>query len=297
MPQLSDKMIPILRSRMMKLKNNPEPDPVKTERALMNLSGEVMEKLVRGHFQKDLIELPNCRAALLTPKKKTVRGTVLYLHGGGYCTGDLDYACWFGKLISQGVEARTFCPAYRLAPEHPFPAALEDAADAYNWLLKAFPGEPVTLIGESAGGGLLLALCLYAKEKGLPQPAGLVALSPWTDLTQSGASYIFNLEADPSMTREKLEIFARAYTDTPLDPLCSPLFGDLAGLPECLIFAGGDEVMLSDSLQLAAALKKAGCPCELTVAEGLWHAYVFYGFKSRHRDTERITEFLRGKMS
>ena len=112
---------------------------------------------------------------------------MLYLHGGGYVCGDLEYAKGFGSVLSAVTGAEVLCPAYRRAPEHPFPAGLEDSFSAYQFLLEQ--EGPVVLCGESAGGGMIYALCFLAKEKGLPLPAGLIGISPWTDLTASGSSY------------------------------------------------------------------------------------------------------------
>ena len=296
MPSLPDAMVPALKERMRKMNQIPEEDPLQSERKRMALAGIFMNRLIRRQLKKETAELPACRAAMLLPHHVKVEGIVLYLHGGGYCTGGLDYACCFGKLIAAIVKARTFCPAYRLAPEYPFPAALEDAVDAYRFLSETYPGRKICVIGESAGGGLLYALCVRCRELGLPQPAGLVAISPWTDLTLSGTSYEYNREADPSMTKEKLRIFARAYTDRPEDPLCSPLFADLSGLPESQIYVGGDEIMLEDSLRMTKALEAADIPVTLTVAEGFWHAYLFYGIRSRRKDNQAICEFLRSKL-
>ena len=254
MPRIPDSMIPRLRERMMKMKQAPEPDPVETERKLMNFAGAAMRNLLRKGAVRKVIPLEHCRAALLVPKKVSCEGVVMYLHGGGYCTGDLDYACLYGEVLASDTGAVTFCPAYRLAPEEPFPAALDDALEAYEWILNTYPGKPVSLIGESAGGGLCYALAVKLKEKGLPLPAGIVALSPWTDLTLSGDSYAYNREADPSLTAEKLAVFAADYcagTD-PSAPFVSPLFADLRGLPESLIFAGGDEILLDDAVRMQA---------------------------------------------
>lgn len=297
MPTIPDALVPALKERMRKLNQLPEEDPVGTERKLLALACEIMNRLIRGQVRKTAVSLPTQEAVMLLPKRPAAPGSVLYLHGGGYCTGGAEYAACFGRLIASVAKIRTFCPAYRLAPEHPFPAALEDALDAYRYLLETYPGEKICLIGESAGGGLLYALCLKCRELGLPQPAGLVAISPWTDLTLSGASYEYNREADPSMTQEKLQIFARDYTDRPEDPLCSPLFGDLSGLPACRIFVGGDEIMLEDSLRMAKALEAAGVPVTLTVAEGFWHAYIFYGIRSRRTDNKAICEFIRSRLA
>ena len=119
MPRIPDSMIPRLRERMMKMKQAPEPDPVETERKLMNFAGAAMRNLLRKGTARKVIPLPHCMAALLVPKKVSCEGVVMYLHGGGYCTGDLDYACLYGEVLASDTGAVTFCPAYRLAPEEP----------------------------------------------------------------------------------------------------------------------------------------------------------------------------------
>ncbi len=299
MPHIPDKMIPHLREGMRKMKNAPEPDPVATERKLMNFAGAVMKSLTRSGTACETVSFAGFEAALLTPASVSCSGVVLYLHGGGYCTGDLDYACLYGGVVAADTEAVTLCAAYRLAPEHPYPAALDDALAAYEWILDRYPGKPICLIGESAGGGLCYALALKLKELKFPLPAGIVALSPWTDLTLSGRSHLENKEADPSLTTEKLAIFARDYCgqEDPASPCVSPLLGDLRGLPESLIFVGGDEILLDDAVRMASALQKAGCAVHLTVAPDMWHAYILYGLEARKEDAEMIRDFLRSKLS
>lgn len=300
MPQISDKMIPVLRNAMRMFRDDNEiMDPIKMERMLMSFSGSIMEHLVEGRVKREDIFLRECKAALLRPSRRLIPGTVLYLHGGGYCTGGLEYATWFGKLIAATVGARTFCPAYRLAPEHPFPAALEDALKAYRYLLEKYPEEKITLMGESAGGGLCFALCLKLKEEGLPMPAGVVAASPWTDLTLSGESYDYNRDRDPSLNREKLVIFADSYIreTSPDYPLCSPLYGELSGLPDSRIYVGGYEILLDDSLRMASALEQAGCQTTLTVAEEMWHVYLFYNLRKYRGHIQEIADFLRSKLA
>ena len=149
----------------------------------------------------------------------------------------------------------------------------------------------MVLCGESAGGGMIYALCFLAKEKGLPLPAGLIGISPWTDLTASGSSYEENRERDPSMTRERLDLFASCYTECRDNPLVSPLFGDLTGFPPSLLFVGGDEIMLDDSRRLHEKLLSCGCASTLEIAPELWHAYVLYCLKERRTDLDRIAAF------
>lgn len=298
MLQIPDSMIPVLK-RMIKLiadQGDYSADPIKRERLIMGFTSEIMEHFVGGRIRQRDRDFGLFKAVELTPFRGAIPGNILYLHGGGYCTGGMEYAAWFGKFIAAATGARTLCPAYRLAPESPFPAALEDALATYRFLLENNPDEKIALMGESAGGGLCYALCLKLKEENLPQPEGVVALSPWTDLTLSGESYQYNRERDPSLSYEKLVVFSKSYTDRPEQPLCSPLFGDLKGLPESLIYVGGSEILLDDSRRMRDALEKAGCRVRLTEAEDMWHVYLFYNLR-RYRDhILEISEFLRNSL-
>ena len=227
------------------------------------------------------------------PKEQKRQGVILYLHGGGYIGGDLEYAKGYATSLAAEHHIKTFCIAYRLAPEFPFPAALEDALSAYRYLLQAgYPAQEIVLAGESAGGGLIFCLCLKLKELGLPLPAGLIAISPWSDLTQSGQSYESNAEVDPTMTKERLDYYSACYTSDPADPLVSPVFADLTGLPRSIVFVGGDEVMLDDAAALHRRLLEAGCESELTVTPEMWHAYILYGVKEAEQDAKKIGQFL-----
>ena len=219
---------------------------------------------------------------------------LLYLHGGGYVAGSLKYAKGFAGVLASKMQARVLCVAYRLAPEHPFPAALDDALAAYQYLLEqGHAAEKISLIGESAGGGLLIALCLRLKEERLPMPGKAIPLSPWTDLTMRGGSYETNRKADPSLTQNELSRFAEAYATGQVEnPLVSPVFGDLRGLPPCIIYVGGDEILLDDSRMLADQLTQAGVPCKLHVEPGMWHAYVLYGIPEANKALEEIRLFL-----
>ena len=192
--------------------------------------GELMTAMHRRETFSREHDFRNFQGAWIMPKDQRRTGVILYLHGGGYTCGSLEYAKGFASTLATECGVRVFCAAYRLAPEHPYPAALEDALESYEYLLKkGYPARQILLCGESAGGGLIYALCLKLKELGRPLPCGLVGISPWTDLTSSGASFETNRDVDPSMTRELLTFYAGCYTQTPEDPLCSPLFGDLHG--------------------------------------------------------------------
>lgn len=255
--------------------------------------GELMAATRRKNVVSELHSFDRFEGAWLIPKDETRDGVILYLHGGGYCCGDLAYAKGFGSILAAECGLRVFAAAYRLAPESPFPAALDDAVAAYRYLLASgYANRKIVLCGESAGGGLIFALCLKLRALGLPVPSGLVAISPWSDLTASGDSYAANEKADPSLTRERLDFYASLYTTERTNPLVSPLFGELSGMPRSLIFAGGDEIMLDDARLLYEKLIASGSSSELVTAPGLWHAYVLYDLKERGEDYKRINAFL-----
>ncbi len=256
--------------------------------------GELMTVLHRGDVMTKEHRFERFQGAWVMPRDQRRGGVVLYLHGGGYTCGSLEYAKGFGSTLAAECGVRVFCAAYRLAPEHRYPAALEDALEAYRYLLgKGYAARQILLCGESAGGGLIYALCLKLKALGLPLPCGLIGISPWTDLTGSGKSYEENREIDPSMSPELLQFYAKCYTDDPSDPFCSPLMGDLKGLPPSLLFVGGDEVMLDDTRQLHSKLLASGCRSKMIVAPERWHAYVLYCLtENMEQDFETINRFM-----
>ena len=255
--------------------------------------GELMEAIHRRDVIVRDHDFGPFQGAWIIPKDERRQGVILYLHGGGYTCGNLDYAKGFSATLSDECGVRVFCAAYRLAPEERFPAALDDAVVAYQYLLsKGYPARQILLCGESAGGGLIYALCLKLKQLRLPLPCGLIGISPWTDLTGSGESYITNRDIDPSMTPELLQFYAGCYTDDPKNPLCSQLFGDLTGLPPSLLFVGGDEVMLDDTRMLHQKLLDCGCKSQMIVAPERWHAYVLYYLNENMSDFDTINDFL-----
>ena len=251
------------------------------------------EVLIRDH------DFERFQGAWVMPKDERRSGVVLYLHGGGYTCGSLDYAKGFAATLASECGVRVFCAAYRLAPENPYPAAVEDALTAFDYLLKkGYASHQILLCGESAGGGLIYALSLKLKQLGRELPCGLIGISPWVDLTGSGASYETNRDNDPSLTQELLDFYAKCYTQDPTDPLCSPVRGDLTGLPPSLLFAGGDEILLDDARTLHDRLKAAGCRSKLFIAPGRWHAYVLYCLQENmEQDMEEINRFLTQNLS
>lgn len=250
-------------------------------------------------FEKILFPAFECGLVLPDGKERTQaldpEGVILYLHGGGYVAGGMEYARGYASVLAEETGMRVFFPAYRLAPEHPCPAALKDCLTVYRYLTDALeiPSGKILLCGESAGGGLIYSLCLKLRAMGRPMPAGLLAISPWVDLTMSGQSFEVNKDIDPSMTKERLQFFADCYTDRPTEPMASPLFAELHGMPPSLIFSGGDEIMLSDAASLHEKLLTSGCCSHHIVTPGLWHAYLLYCLSDRSEDNDRIREFIK----
>lgn len=271
---------------------------LKSIRKWQNRIGELMESRFRDQIIIKEHDFGDFKGAWVMPKDERREGVIVYLHGGGYTCGDLEYATGFGSLLSVQCGARVFCVAYRLAPEHPFPTAIDDALEAYRYLLsKGYSPSHITLCGESAGGGLCYSLCMKLREFGLPLPCSIVAISPWTDMTLSSESYVKNKDRDPSMTVELLNFFADNYVADRKEPLASPIFGDLSEMPPSLIFVGDDEIMLGDSEALHTRLTEQGARSRLVVARERWHGYLLYGLREDHRDLALINRFLNQNMA
>lgn len=207
---------------------------------------------------------------------EVTEGVILYLHGGGYCLGSV---ATHRDLIARLVKAtgyRALAIDYRLAPEHPFPAALEDARTAYQWLLaQGYAPKDIVLAGDSAGGGLAVATLIALRDAGMALPAAAVCFSPWCDLTLSGESLQTQAAADPLLNAATLRRYAEAYAATmpPEHPLISPLYADLRGLPPLLIQVGTAEVLLDDAVRLTAAAREAGVMVTLQIWEELFHVF------------------------
>ena len=258
--------------------------------------GQLMARTHQSEVEYESVSFPCFDGEWIRPKQCRRRGVILYLHGGGYVAGDIDYAKGYGTILCAKNGMEVFCAAYRLAPEAPFPAALEAAQTAYQYLLDSgYAQQEIVLCGESAGGGLIYALTLKLREQGRPMPAALIAISPWTDLTLSGESYEKNRQRDPSLTRDRLDFFAQQYLqgrEQAENPLVSPLFAKLDGMPPSLIFVGGDEILLDDACRLASGLSEAGCSVQLQVRQNMWHAYILYGVREARQDEEKIHAFI-----
>ena len=215
-----------------------------------------------------------------TPSDGAVRGVLMYLHGGGYMVGSAWGYRGLWSQLAAAAGARGFGVDYRLAPEQPFPAAPEDAFAAYYWLLRSgvAPGE-IVIGGDSAGGGLALSTLVRARDAGLPMPAAALLMSPWVDLACVGASMDTKAADDAIMTRARLLKMADYYRGHAAadDPDVSPLHADLSGLPPMFIQVGSSEVLLDDSLRLAARAANANVAVTLEVWPGMPHVWQMFG--------------------
>ncbi|MHA1931378.1 MAG: alpha/beta hydrolase [Promethearchaeota archaeon] len=203
----------------------------------------------------------------------------LTLFGGGYMMGNLESRRWIPYLLSRTTNYRCLNIGYRLAPEHPFPAALDDSISAYQWLLdKGFDPNNIIIGGESAGGGLTMATLLKLKELKLPLPKAAVMMSPWVDLTGNGKSLETNYKYEPILA-EGVKSMGVVYAGgkSIKNPFISPVFADLGGLPPLLIQAGGIEALLDDSILLSERAKSAGVQVTLEVYENMTHVFQSFG--------------------
>lgn len=221
-----------------------------------------------------------------------------YVHGGGYVIGNIAGYREFGGRLSRAARARVLNVEYRLAPEAPHPAAVDDSLAAYRWLLdQGVDPAKLVIAGDSAGGGLTVATMLAARDAGLPLPACAVCLSPWTDLTQSGRSMVERAELDPLVSAEMLGQMAGHFLsgrDAAQTPLASPHFADLSGLPPVLIQVGTSEVLYDDSARLAEQINAAGGNATLEPWEDMIHIFQIFApmLPEGQQAIERIGEFV-----
>lgn len=214
-------------------------------------------------------------AIVATPTASTPQRHILYIHGGGYTVGSPKSHIAMCARLAKRASATVTVIDYRLAPEHVYPAAIEDCVAAYRAIVAETDPALLTIAGDSAGGGATLATLGVLKQAGDPMPGAVYLLSPWTDLTASGESVVTRAAFDPMFDGEGLLEAAAVYAGaTPLDhPGVSPLFADPTGYPPTLIQTGMDEILLSDSTRLAERLEAAGVDVRLDLRDGLWHVY------------------------
>ncbi len=240
-------------------------------------------------------------AEWILPSQATKDKVLLYTHGGGYVSGSCNSHRAIVAKFAKACEVSTLLFEYRLAPEHPFPAALEDTVTAYRWLLsQGISPSRIMIVGESAGGGLCLATLIALRDLGIPLPAAAVAISPWTDLKCTGESY--RTKAKVCLSPEgSWTVFSKYYVgdNDPCLPLISPLYADLHGLPPILIHVGEDEILLSDSTRFAEKAKAAGVDVTLKVGEEMLHCFPLLAplFPEARQAMDEICDFVKRQVS
>lgn len=308
-----------LRSQLLLLKPFISGCSLQSVRKWQDKIGELMTGIHKNYVDSKEIKVGDINCSMQIPRDEISSGVILYLHGGGYVAGNLSYAKGFASVLASKCGIRVFTVEYRLAPEHIAPSALDDCLEAYGYLLSnGYDPSQILICGESAGGALCYALCHKLRDKGRTQPAGIIAISPWVDLTLSGNSYLTNEKNDPSMTKERLKYFADLYAygairegkklhpktelderldaENKRDIRISPLFAEQDKMPPSLIFVGGDEILLDDSIRMHGKLLEAGSESQLVMKPDMWHGYVLYCLKENEDDFDRISRFIKSRV-
>lgn len=271
----------------------PAPEQQDMATALRNGFLAMAEEYIRSAppVAVETYEANGVKGLWLTPEGVDGARTILYLHGGAYMVGTADTPRSITAFLANAVGARCFSLEYPLAPEHPFPAALDNAEQAYRMLLEqGREAKSIVLAGDSAGGGLTLALLLRLREAGLPMPAGAYLISPWADLTNSGDTHRSKGAVDIAISEEFITFPAGLYAgrQDKTNPLISPVFANLRGLPPLLIQVGTHERLLGDAVTIAKNAAEADVPVRLDVWPGYPHVFQFY-----QRDLEGGRKALR----
>jgi acetyl esterase/lipase len=254
-----------------------------------------------NRIPKDIVvepfDIDGIHTEWITPSGADSNKVVLHLHGGGYVTGGINSHQAMCVLMAQTLKLKILLPEYRLAPEQPFPAALEDALKTYRWLLaQGHKPSDIILSGDSAGGGLALATVLSLRDNKEPLPAVVICMSPWADLTLTGQSHIANAEAESILTISTLKEWSLAYTseNNLRNPLVSPIYADFHNFPPLLIQVGSDEVLLDDARTLAEKAKADGVDVTLKIWAGMFHAWSALGgmIPESKKAFEEIKQFV-----
>lgn len=282
--------------------------------------GKLMISSLKSGVKYEDLTIGEFDACMITPKDQLSNGVILYIHGGGFTCGDIDYAKGFGTVLASKCGIQVLCLAYRLAPEYTFPTAVKDCLEGYGYLIShGYAPSDIILCGESAGGGLCFSLCHKLNEKGRVLPAGIIAISPWVDLTLNADSYDKNASIDPYLTKARLEFYSNFYLygenkkikkevrpkinpnkhedmEIRRNPLVSPFFSSLEKYPPTIIFAGSDEIMLDDATRMHDKIISSGGKSELIIAKGMWHCYLLYGLKESEGDFDKLRKFVKNSI-
>jgi len=227
------------------------------------------------------VRIDGINAEWLKPDGVPEGSVILYIHGGGYCVGSINTHRSVASYIAKASRTNALLIDYRLAPEHPFPAAIEDATTVYTWLLSnGSSPENIVIAGDSAGGGIAVSTLLYLKKNGISMPAAAVCISPWVDLGMTGESQKTKADLDLILEKEVLDKMAKAYivNETPGKPLISPIYADLSGLPPMLIQVGTSEILLDDAKRLTQSAEKAGVDVTLDVWDEMIHVFQYFAY-------------------
>jgi monoterpene epsilon-lactone hydrolase len=273
--------------------------PLQVQRAYLERQGR--RARVPGEVQVQTTAIGPTYAEWLRPREAPPRAALLYLHGGGYTMGSCNTHRALVARIATAAKTPALLINYRLAPEHPFPAALIDARNAYSWLLeRGLAADRIAVIGDSAGAGLALALAVGLRDHAQPLPGAVICMSPWLDLTVSGESMKTCARDDPLISWESSVLNARRYVGDhhPGEPLISPLFANPAGLGPTYIQVGQHEVLRSDSERFVRAARQAGVEVRLEIWPGMWHVWQAWApwVPEANRAIRLIGGFVREKL-
>ena len=246
------------------------------------------------------INIDGIHSEWLVPAGASQEKVILYLHGGGYVTGCIEDHRMLCGLLATATGVKVLIPEYRLAPENPFPAALDDALKIYQWLLaQGTSSANIIIAGDSAGGGLSVATVLALKDKNVSLPAAVLCLSPWVDLTLKNQSHITKAKVEALLQKDVLREWALCYTDESnlTNPLVSPIFADFHGFPPLLIQVGSEEILLDDSILLAEKAKADGADVTLKIWDGMWHVWQALGdlLPENKKTFEEIGQFVQNQ--
>jgi len=274
--------------------------PLPESRAMQEKAAPTTFKMPSG-VSTERVEIRGLQGLWLRPDTQRSGGIVLYLHGGAYVQGSINTSRALAARLALAAQTSTLSLEYRLAPEHPYPAAVDDAFDVYCELLGSRPGRPIAITGDSAGGGLSVALALRIRDAGLKPPVALALLSPWTDLTLSNATHNKLAKVDPFFSdTEPLRKAAQAYAqghDLTI-PFISPQFASFENFPPTLIHVGELEALLDDSRVLAKRMSTDGASVELKVYPGMWHVWQVFGgfFREADQSIAELGAFIRARL-
>ena len=270
------------------------PEDLARQRAAQEILGRLASPMIGMRWEP--FDLDGMKAAWVRPEWGHDHDQIiLYCHGGGYTSGNLGYSRPLASKLSHASGRETLCFEYRLAPEHPYPAAVDDVVRVWDYLMyQGYGARDITVAGDSAGGNLALVLLHRLKAEGRRLPSRRVLFSPWTDMTASGESYTQRAQLDPTITMEYIQAVRSAYAAGAdlSDPMLSPLFGDFTGFPPTLIQVGGNELLYSDAEQLRDRMRSAGVLCRMEEWTEMWHVFQLMPIKRAAEAMEHVGKFL-----